>query len=375
MDDMILDDYSLEEIAGKVSNFYNFKKEFKAWHKPRKQWVRSCQWKNSLNHLLEDVSYNDITTIKYFSLPGEDCLDIKVLSEQCHTNNKKFYFQGIESNDICAQKSQSSVVSQIMDLEYIDPKSTLHAKSCFEEIRGKNSSLFAKLSECAPFHIINLDFTNSIFSHSKGRSTMQAICTFLNKQLDQQYLKWQLYVTTRCNLEAIDVDILKEYMETILNNCEENPKFETLMRNSNYTSLQEPFTIDNLIEDSDYIEKLVIVAFLKWLTILAVKKNVKISLFSSAEYTVKNEATCPDMVSLVIEFKKNNAPIDPTNINYDAVSLNEKELALNVCSKFFSKTKNVDTLLIENETIHNCLKDEIKNLLKNIGYDISLYPY
>lgn len=375
MNDLIIDDLEIEEIAGKISDYCNIKKEFKAWHKPRKHWVRACQWKNSLKSLLQEDSYTNIETIKYFSFPGEDCLDIKVLSEQCHTNNKKFYFQGIESTDINMQKSQSSVVSQIMDLEHIDHNSTLYAKSCFEEISGENSSLFKKLGDGLPFHVINLDFTNSIFSQSKGRVTMQAICKFLNRQLDQQYAHWQLYITTRCNLEAIDIEILKEYMDSILKNCEQNPNFEVLMRDVLYRSLQEPFTSKNLIETTSSIEKLVIIAFLKWLTILSVEKNVKISLLSSAEYTVKETACSPDMVSLVFQFKKNNNPVDPTNINFDATHLNEKDLAFKICSKFFTNTKNVDLLLEEQPETFNRLKTEIMHLLENIGYDITLYPY
>ena len=222
----IIDNNELEEIAGKISNIQTLKKDFKPWHKPRKQWVRYCQWKNYLRSLLDENSYNDIKTIKYFSFPGEDCLDIKVLYEQCKEQNKSLYFQGIEADTIRTQ----AIMSQIMDLDGIDSGSTLHAQSTFEEISAERSSLFEKITSGSPYNIINLDFMNSIFSPNNGKETMQAICKIIDRQLNQQYLKWQLYITTRCNIGSINTEFLKDYITKLLDNCKHSDEFLNLIK-------------------------------------------------------------------------------------------------------------------------------------------------
>lgn len=366
----IINNHELEEIVGRLSNTEVANREFKPWHRPRKQWVRSCQWCNSLKRLILDNSYADINPIKYFSFPGEDCLDIKILSEQCNQNNKKFYFEGIESGLI----SFESILSQIMDLEYIDSNSKIHPKSNFEEIGHENSSLYSKIASNSPFHVINLDFTNSIFSPSHGKQTMQSICKIMNRQLDQQYLKWQLYLTSRCNIDSISIECLKDYMAKLLDNCKNSDEFLSLIKQNICNTMEIDSTENYLIENSKNFEKLAIIAFIKWLIALAVAKNVKMSLLSSAEYKV-NDSGSPDMISLVFEFKKHKSPIDPTEITYSANAIDEKDVAYKVCNKFLEKIKNVDTLLEENPITLEKLTLEIKTMLSNIGYDISSYPY
>lgn len=366
----IINNNELEEIVGRLSNTEVDNREFKPWHRPRKQWVRSCQWRNSLKRLILDNSYTDINLIKYFSFPGEDCLDIKILSEQCNQNNKNFYFEGIESDTIGFE----SILSQIMDLEYIDSNSKIHAKSNFEEISYENSSLYSKIASNSPFHVVNLDFTNSIFSPGHGKQTMQSICRIMNRQLDQQYLKWQLYITTRCDIGAISTECLKDYMARLLDNCKNNEEFLMLIKQNICNTIEIDSTESYLIENSQNFEKLAIMAFMKWLIALAVAKNVKMSLLSAAEYKV-NDSVNSDMISLVFEFKKHECPTDPTEITYSSNVIDEREVAYNVCNNFLEKIKNVDAILENEPNTLARLTQEIKTMLSNIGYDISLYPY
>lgn len=369
----ILDFDEFEEIAGKISEINVQHKEFKPWHKPRKQWVRACQWKNELRHLMDESCYKDINTIKYFSFPGEDCLDIKILSTECDNKGKKFYFQGIESSSTIAQKAQNVILSKLFDLKYIDKTSSLHANSSFEEIGVLKSSLYSKIVSSFPFHILNFDFTNSIFADPK---TMQSICALLNRQFDQQYLKWQLYLTTRCNIETINTEILKEYMSLVLKNCKNNKDFTDLLKEKIYKSSTEDFSIENLMTPKEQFEKVVIIAFLKWLIALTIEKKVSVTLLSSAEYTVRDDATAPDMISLVFQFEKSIQPIDPTRINFsNDFSVTEPKAACKICTKFLNRIKNIDILLKEKPDLTKKLTEDIKSMLGNLGYDISKYPY
>lgn len=73
--DQGLFDGLIEEPASRKT-----KKEFKPWHNPRKQLVRKEQWIYFTSKYLANI-LSGRTTLKYFSLPGDDLLDVRVFHD------------------------------------------------------------------------------------------------------------------------------------------------------------------------------------------------------------------------------------------------------------------------------------------------------
>ena len=63
-------------------------KEFKPWHKPRKQFVRREQLSALLLRLYENRKPRD--SLRYLGLPGTDLIDLRYLHEQlCRTKDRQ----------------------------------------------------------------------------------------------------------------------------------------------------------------------------------------------------------------------------------------------------------------------------------------------
>src|SRR5262245_8498942 len=56
--------------------------DFQPWHYPVKHVVRSEQWAALTRNLLEE-HYPNLVVLRYFTLPGADMLDVRVLSDVC----------------------------------------------------------------------------------------------------------------------------------------------------------------------------------------------------------------------------------------------------------------------------------------------------
>lgn len=365
-----------EDIYGKVSPPAETAKKFEAWHRPRKQWVRSCQWSNSLSALLDKSSYSSVEVIEYFGFPGSDCLDIQVLGQKLGVKNKKLCFYGLETKTAAYVRAQSVVESILYDLPFISQHSRIEPSSKFEVVRMPSSKISTDIKDRNPFHVINLDFINSIYSASEGKETMQAILQLLEYQFNRQYKPWLLFATFRCDTQASCRNILKEYAEVLSENIKDHENFRNEINEKIFACEAEKiWTADELASNDPCFENILILSFLKWVLKNAVSKNVKMKVLSSACYKVRDQNLKPDMMSLVIEFEKIDNAIDVTDVTHtDVQPIDELDLALKLIGKA-SGAKDVDELLIQDTALNSRMLDEVKPLLQRIGYDISTYPY
>src|ERR1700685_1322360 len=86
------------------------KKEFFAWHRPRKQFVRDEQWCVQITKLLDDSTEMnlDVGTLKYCGLPGSDLLDLRCFHESiCVPRSMQLRFLGF--NSAAGPKSEEQV--------------------------------------------------------------------------------------------------------------------------------------------------------------------------------------------------------------------------------------------------------------------------
>ena len=109
-------------------------KEFKPWHKPRKQFVRRKQWSALLRRLYENRGPRD--PLRYLGLPGTDLIDLRYLHEQlCRDNDRQLCFLGFNTEaqrDSPAHIELNISLDEVRRLSNVDPNSP----PCFPMIFG-----------------------------------------------------------------------------------------------------------------------------------------------------------------------------------------------------------------------------------------------
>ena len=81
-----------------VVNLPLLRSKFSPWHHPVKQIVRDYQWADQAKRLLGDYRTDETRkTLTYFTLPGSDLLDVRVLSEALRGNGTKIDYFGFDT--------------------------------------------------------------------------------------------------------------------------------------------------------------------------------------------------------------------------------------------------------------------------------------
>ncbi|MCM8542876.1 MAG: hypothetical protein NE328_21595, partial [Lentisphaeraceae bacterium] len=209
----------INEAMG-VKSSASLNREFKPWHKPRKQLIRDWQWWEHIERLINDTSYS---AIKYFGLPGGDLLDLeyfsKKLSETEKTKDTILFAYGFVNNESTKRQAEERL-SKLLDKENVCDRSKID-KFSFQSISTEGSESRARLIENSPYHFFNIDLCNNIIS----KDYIDALRTLLTVQSRQaQSLTWLLSITTRnngsslqsnayCILKAIAKNIDEEVIE------------------------------------------------------------------------------------------------------------------------------------------------------------------
>ena len=137
-------------------------KEFKPWHKPRKQWVRLEQWRNETERLLGELNL-DGRPLRYLSLPGKDMLDIRVFAQLCQNKGIQLKCLGYDES-VSSDSDQTEVsISWNEVSNQIQPTSIILPDN-ISVLKNKGSHAFSYIKKLGSFDVVNLDFCQSISS-------------------------------------------------------------------------------------------------------------------------------------------------------------------------------------------------------------------
>src|SRR5258706_14178098 len=81
--------------------------DFKAWHKPRKHYVRLKQWCEETRKYIKRSDHSFSDELRYLGMPGEDLLDIRVLKGVCEKAKINLRYLGFDSSLTSAQLNLS----------------------------------------------------------------------------------------------------------------------------------------------------------------------------------------------------------------------------------------------------------------------------
>lgn len=208
----ILAIYGEQKAEAGLAQLAERRREFQPWHHPVKQIVRARQWAALTKKLLQARVKGSTSVLRYFTLPGADLLDVRVLAEVCEPLGVKIEYFGFDSGSSSSQDSSAAesaslaahdgaswvtAESALLQAGRITPDAVIHADR-LEDIALADSHAAMQLSQRATFDVINVDACDHLAYCPKGRArnTFDALGALLRHQMGARS-PWLLFVTTR----------------------------------------------------------------------------------------------------------------------------------------------------------------------------------
>ncbi|NWB23940.1 MULTISPECIES: hypothetical protein [unclassified Pseudomonas] len=186
------------------------KTDFAPWHKPRKQWIRDCQWGRLTVALIKRLGLRDSgRPLSYLSLPGVDLLDVRSLEDVLNENNVKLSFLGlnfIERDAAEVHAEQALSLNEVRSLDFVDKNSSV-INERFEDLCNTDSIANQRvLEKHKTFDIINIDLCASFARHKPG--TWNSLYTAIHKLVAHQAFyrseDWVFLITSRNDKSKVD---------------------------------------------------------------------------------------------------------------------------------------------------------------------------
>lgn len=206
--DDVLAVFGEEDDAVRLTPLATRRTAFAPWHHPVKQVVRGRQWGALTEKLVRKArSGDERKVLRYFTLPGADLLDVRVLAEACSAHGTQIEYFGF---DIGARRTEGAVPGEpIITGPWTAAESALRQAGRItgravilpdrlEDIAQLNSHAAGQLSQQRPFDVVNLDACDNLAFKPEGRShsTFDALDILLRHQMEAKQ-PWLLFITTR----------------------------------------------------------------------------------------------------------------------------------------------------------------------------------
>jgi len=182
------------------------RRDFKPWHHPVKQIVRAKQWADLTKRLLETWSGARPKVLRYFTLPGADLLDIRVLARMCESLDVKieyFGFDAASSSAAGATDDQTQVRHSVTAESVLRQAGRITDEAVIfpdrlEDIALADSHAATQLRLRGTFDVINIDACDHLAYNPTGRdrNTFDALQMLLRHQMRSR-TPWLLFITTR----------------------------------------------------------------------------------------------------------------------------------------------------------------------------------
>lgn len=174
------------------------RQNFAPWHHPVKQLVRKTQWEFLVNRL---VRHNppDGNVLRYFTLPGADLLDVRVLAEGCAPLGVQIEYFGFDAGMQAVELNAPRIEleSALRQAGRITANAVI-LPDRLEDIAVDHSQAARQLEARQPFHVINIDACDHLAYQPDGRprSTFDAVQALLRHQMVASR-PWLLFITSR----------------------------------------------------------------------------------------------------------------------------------------------------------------------------------
>ena len=347
-------------------------KEFKPWHKPRKQFVRREQLATLLLNLYE--TREPWEPLRYLGLPGTDLIDLRYLHEQlCDANDRPLRFLGFNME---AQHGNPAHVQLNVSLDEVRRLPNVDAQSDvipddFRRIGNPKSIAWLRTLQHGPFDVVNIDLCDGLASdppQNEG-SIYTALAQLMALQARNSN-PWLLLIATRIGRGMFDADaehlLIRHFRENI-DNCDGFAEACDQFLESDVESI-DPTTCS----DADLLN-LMTVAIGKWLSALVkVHAPSRVELASIQAYRINPAAAQEDMVSLALRVEPVIAPSPDALLPTPPIPEDECKAAKAILRRSANRL-NIDAILEQQREVREQLIDETKQLLADARYEVKDY--
>lgn len=174
------------------------RQNFAPWHHPVKQLVRKTQWEALVARLVRDNA-PDGNVLRYFTLPGADLLDVRVIAEGCTPLGIQIEYFGFDAEMQAVELNAPRIEleSALRQAGRITANAVI-LPDRLEDIAVDQSQAARQLETRQPFHVINIDACDHLAYQPDGRqrSTFDAVQALLRHQMIATR-PWLLFITTR----------------------------------------------------------------------------------------------------------------------------------------------------------------------------------
>nr|BDD47029.1 hypothetical protein 1 [bacterium] len=375
-----VDDNLLEGIAPKkVEHEVPVpEKEFRGWHKPRKQLVRREQWLREIAILIPNLRL-DGKLLRYLTLPGEDMFDIRLLSEFC--KRKGLALKPLGFNDELFSITEKNISGNELS-DKIAPCSVLVIPDNFSVLKSDRSQGFSYIKEHGPFDVVNLDLCGSI-SCIEHPDTHQALKNLCQYQVNKRREPWLLFLTTRAEHEQVNLRDLPSYLKTLKYNSDYSSTFAT--RLTTITGFK-PQEYDGGVVPCDLIQpcngfrfvRLFATGFAKWLLRLMLTSRWTVEMLDSYWYRVEDNQkpeSFPNMLSLAFKISPVDIALSDSSglVTSDpSPEVDEDYLGIAILDKS-ENLIDIDQKIDRDGALYNELFHETINLLQIARYPVEQY--
>ncbi|MEK6419558.1 PP_RS20740 family protein [Burkholderia gladioli] len=385
------DDSFEQGIAPTSTDHVNFevRTQFLPWHKPRKQWVRSKQWADSIGRLIDNLNLAaSQRPVRYLSLPGPDLLDVRSIQPVCEGKNVSLQFLGLNSGDDNPEIGlEAALLNRVRSLPFIDPASEV-VKDRLEQLAVNKSVAYARvISAQKSFDVVNIDLCGS-FAESptgvKGGNIVNALFSLLHHQANHRQDDWLFFITTRSNKDMVDQQTMVRLVNAVNDILDEKPELKQELLASGI--VMESDVTDGHID----IEKLSTSAYSNsfalglsnWVvhSLLHAERAWQADMLPHYEYHVSlNDPSC-DMLSLGFYCKRVRVP-HPDDFGLarlddhvpepqpDAIKLRARRLI----QRRVAERQDLDRKLYQEPELYSECLETSASLLRSSSYDEAKY--
>lgn len=365
--------------------------KFFPWHKPRKQYLRTEQWANSVEKLVDYLNLKERgQPLNYLSLPGPDLLDIRTLHPIFIKKQVNLSFTGLNSGDDDDSDSShlnAALLNQVRSLPYIDQDSSV-VPDHFEHLAQKKSIAYQRIIEARKsFDVINIDLCRSLaegVSGVKGPNIVNALFNLVRHQAKSRDKDWILFITTRSNKDMVDEGTLQKFVEWLNSVNKNDGKLiknlieKDLISNQDLTDEEIDFT--KLFASSH--SNTFILGLSHWIlrNLFNGPDRWKVDMLPQFGYHVSLKGKECDMISLGFMCKKIKMPDMEDDLKIAHVEqIPEPDLdkILTSCGEKFIRriheSRDVDILLYKDEELYKESLEKSTELMISAQYDEAAY--
>ncbi|MEK7781723.1 MAG: hypothetical protein AAB370_09535 [Verrucomicrobiota bacterium] len=374
-----------DELPKHSSLSATLRKDFKPWHRVRKQFIRERQWNHEIRFLAQRYLRREVDRpVRCLVLPGEDLLDVRCVWRGLQEEGCELRFLGFNNSAMAQERRRHLDVAEnaVTQLSKICKDSHV-ISDAFQNIARKNTHAFQSLRSYGPFDVVNLDLCDSLIPRGKPgemEANYSALHQLLCYQLERQRTPWLLFATTQVDRETAHQPELNKLAQALRDNCNQHGSFadalEKLIPRSAYQSAEHALDISAL--DANQLTNVFGVVLGKWLMrpLAQSSPRCSVKLLPSYRYTIKPDSNVGMLSVGFLIIPHFEPPVDATGVSTVQTNARqfpgELESAIDLVSVAES-IRDVDGILAADSELKNKLTNSSADLLADASYDREEY--